>query len=208
MANIVVSPISSTQPTGATLQNDFTGPSGDKLVSDVHGKFYNQAIRGNVFNFSAAAVTLPVNAATLASKFGLYNPPASGVNLELLCFDACSVVATTVVDGIAVYYSNSSNATGATFTTAGTAQNAVVGLGNASKATPYSAVTHVGTPVLHTLMGTWGAVSTTAENVFHYEFEGRCIVPPGCLIAVAMTTAASTASGITLELHWAEVPIV
>lgn len=207
MANIVTSHVSSTQPVGSTLQNDFTGPNGEKLTADVHGKYFNTNYRNGVFTFNQAAVTLPVNAATLASKFGIYNPPASGRNMELICFDCASVVATTVVNGIGLYYSNGSNATGATFTTPGTILAGIVGGSANSSMQAYSAVTHVGTPVLHSLMGTWGAVTTTTEGVFSYEFDGRVIVPPGTLISVAMTAAASTASGVTLGLTWAEFPV-
>lgn len=207
MANIIASPTQSTQPVGSTLQNDFTGPNGEKLVSDVHGRFFNVNYRGGLFTFNVAAVTLPVNAGSLASKFGIYNPPSSGKNMELVCMDAASVVATTVVDAIGLYYSSGSTAAAATFTTPGTILSSIVGGNAASVVTAYTAVSHSGTPALHSILTTWGATTAATQGTNHYDFDGRIIVPPGTLISLAMTTAASTASGITLGLTWAEFPV-
>lgn len=176
------------------------------LVSPFRGQYAELARLGKVFFASAAAVTLPVNAATLASKFGVYNPPSSGVNLELINATAHAVLATTVVDALGLYYSNGTNATGATFTTQGTVQNRLVG-GPSGAGQFYSAVTHVGTPVLLDLIGGWGAVTDGGSTEVSRDFNGSVIVPPGTLLALAMTTAASTASGITLGLSWAEIPI-
>lgn len=207
MANLVISPITSTQPSGNTMANDFTGPSGEKLVSDTHGKWYNMAYRGGVFTYNVTAVTLPVIAATLASKFAIYNPANSGKNLELIRLDVGLVSATTVVDTLGLYYSTGTNASGSTFTTPGTALSAIVGAATQNVATPYSALTHVGTPVRHSIMGFYGAVTTTAANTWNVNFDGTVIVPPGTVISLAMSTAASTATSVDLGLTWAEVPV-
>lgn len=172
--------------------------------------YADYAMRGQMFSFSVAAVTLPVNAGTLASKMGLYNPPNSGVFVEIIDVEAHYVVATTVVNAVGLYYSNGSNATGATFTTPGTALNARVGEGPASVATPYSAVTHVGTPALIDIIGGWGAVtdsgSTPIRKQYGLSTGKRILLPPATLLAVAMTTAASTASGFTGTITWVEIP--
>jgi len=181
-------------------------PANGLLVSPFRGAYAELARNNRVFFASAAAVTLPVNASSLASKFGVYNPPNSGVNLELINATAHAVVATTVVDALGLYYSNGTNATGATFTTQGTVQNRNVG-GPSGAAQFYSAVTHVGTPVLLDLIGGWGAVTDGGSTEISKDFNGSVIVPPGTLLALAMTTAASTASGITLGMSWAEIPI-
>lgn len=181
-------------------------PMGGMLVSPFRGQYAEMARVNRVFCATAAAVTLPVNATTLASKFGVYNPPNSGVNLELIDVDAHAVLATTVVDALGLYFSNGTNASGATFTTAGSVQNMNVG-GPSGAAQFYSAVTHVGTPALLRLIGGWGAVTDGGSTEIFKAFNGSMIVPPGTLLALAMTTAASTNSGITLGMTWAEVPI-
>lgn len=181
-------------------------PVGELVVSNQRGTYAELVRQNKVFSASAAAVTLPVNAATLASKFGVYNPPGSNVNLEVINISAHAVVATTVVDALGIYYSNGTNATGATFTTQGTPESGLVGSGSGI-ARFYSAVTHVGTPTLLRLVGGWGAVTDGGSTEVSRDFNGSLIIPPGTLIALAMTTAASTGSGVTLEMSWAEIPI-
>jgi len=166
------------------------------------------ASRGLVFGAHRAAVTLPTNAATLASLFGLYNPPSSGKMVELIDVEAHYVVATTVVTALGVYYSNGSNATGATFTTElrSAIESGRLGEGQTSVCRFYSAVTHVGTPALAGIVGGWGAVTDSGATPIRKEFNGSLQFPPGTLVALAMTTAAATTSGVTLGMRWAEVP--
>lgn len=181
-----------------------SGRSGEVIVSELRGQYAIANDRGHLFFAGAAAVTLPANAATLASKFALYNPVGSGINMELVDLDIGSVVATTVVDMVGLYYSNGNNAATATFTTAGTIQSGIIGSSNQPRGQFYSALTHVGTPVLAGLIGGFGAVTSTYEGTFHYDFNGKVIIPEGCIVSVAMTTAAGTASGITLGARWIE----
>jgi hypothetical protein len=172
-----------------------------------HPRYAELAMRGQVFAFSQAAVTLPANAITLVSVFGIYNPPQSGTMLELIECTAHAVLAATIVDALGLYYSNGTNASGATFTTrSNTIENGRMGEGVPSVCKAYSAVTHVGTPVLADLIGGWGATSDGGATEVSKEWNGRIMAPPNTLLALAMTTAASTASGITTMLRWAEVP--
>lgn len=182
--------------------------AGDDGSLVVNQRYAELAQRGLVFSASRAAVTVPVNAATLVSVFGLYNPAGSGKSLELIEAEAHAVVATTVVDGLGLYYSNGANASGATFTTQlqSAVENGRLGEGQSSVARFYSAVTHVGTPALVDLIGGWGAVTDGGATAVRKVWDGKIIVPPGVLLALAMTTAAGTASGITAVLRWAEVP--
>lgn len=181
-----------------------SGRSAEQIVSKLRGSLAIANDRGHVFFARAAAVTLPVNANNLVSTFALYNPVGSGINMELVDADIGSVVATTVVDMVGLYYSNGNNAATATFTTAGTIQSGIVGASNTPRGQFYSALTHVGTPVLAGLLGGFGAVTSTYEGTYHYDFDGKVIIPEGTIVSFAMTTAASTASGITLAARWIE----
>lgn len=176
---------------------------GSQVVLD---RYQELALRGRVYSITRAAVTLPVNAATLVSLAGIYNPPSSGVFLELIDVAAHYVVATTVVNALGVYYSQGTNATGATFTTQIPIENARVGEGSASSCRAYSSVTHVGTPVLKDIVGGWGAVTDGGSTLVYRKFGGSILFPPGTLVALAMTTAAATTSGVTLSAQWAEIP--
>lgn len=208
MANVInSSPFGSTQPTGSTLQNDFTGPSGEKLVSDTHGKWYNAARAGRLFTYNVTAVTLPVVASNLASKFALYNPPASGVNLEIVRFDIGVVLATTVVNTVGLYYTAGTAAQASTFTTPGTALSCMVGNAPTNAGVPYSALAHSGTPGRHTILGFFGATTTTFSDSWNLHTDGAIIVPPGVVVSVAMSTAAATTSSFDVGVTWLEVSV-
>lgn len=174
-------------------------------------RYQELAARGLVFGASRAAVTLPVNAATLVSVFGLYNPAGSGKMVEVIDVDAHYVVATTVVNALGVYYSQGTNASGATFTTQSQSSviSARVGEGITSVCSFYSAVTHVGTPVLAPggIVGGWGAVTDGGSTLCYKDYSNKgLLIPPTTLIAVAMTTAAATATSVSITLRWAEIP--
>ncbi|HLZ08459.1 MAG TPA: hypothetical protein VKT80_07730, partial [Chloroflexota bacterium] len=63
------------------------GRGGDWLTSEVHGRFYHMAYRGQMFHARSpvAGSVIPIDTDTTAGHwtFGLLNPAGSGVNLEL-----------------------------------------------------------------------------------------------------------------------------
>jgi len=207
MPGTVFNPLSASEADGSLNPNNLFGKAGEDLVAEIHGKYYTASYRGGVFTFGVSAVTLPVNAATLASVFSLYNPPGSGRNLELIDIDWNTAVATTVVNGYGIYYQAPATASKATFTTPVTPTSLLLGGNASSVATGYSALTASGTPSLAVIFGGNGAVTSTYEGVNHYSFDGKVIVTPGTLIHVAATVAATTASGWSGQLSWAEWPL-
>lgn len=183
------------------------GNQGDLLVSELHGKHFSANYRGKVFVATAAAVTVPAIAASLVSVFTLWNPPGSGVNMELIETTVVPVLATTVVDGIGWYFSTAALTAAGTFTTAGTPQPLNVGAGFISAGKFYSAYTHSGTPVLVDLIGGFGATTDAVSSMPQKFYDGRLILPPGIAMSIAMTTAAGTGSGLTLSASWQESPV-
>lgn len=171
-----------------------------------HPRYAELCARGKVFHFSVAAVTLPVNANNLVSLFSVYNPPNSGVLMELIECEAHYVVATTVVNALGLYALDNQGA--ATFTTQGVIRSSRVAEGAPSACRAYSAVTFSGTPLLADIIGGWGAVTDGGATPIRKTWDGRVQIAPGVLTAIAMTTAAATASGFTGLLRWAEVPYV
>ena len=201
---LVNPPAQSSNPDGAEIFA-LGGKQGDALVSELHGKHYTANYRGKMFAATAAAVTLPVNAASLVSVFTLWNPPASGINMEIVEVSVVNVLATTVVDAVGWYFSTAALTAAGTFTTAGTTQPLNVGAGFTSAGRFYSAYTHSGTPVLVDIIGGYGAA--TDQTGITKFYDGRLILPPGIAMSVAMSTTASTGSGITLSASWQESPI-
>jgi hypothetical protein len=139
------------------------------------------------------------------SVFTLYNPPASGVNMELVEASLVNVLATTVVDAVGWYYSTAVLSAAGTFTTKGTVQSLMVGNNPANQGLFYSAYTHSGTPVLADIIGGYGAATSSTGIVKFYD--GRLILPPGIAMSLAMSTTVSTGSGITASAVWQESPV-
>ena len=182
------------------------GKAGDAVVSELHGKYYTAAYRGKLFSANVSAVTVPQVASNLVSVFTLWNPPGSGVVMEIVETTVGQVLATTVVDTVGWYFSTAVLSAAGTFTTAGTVQNKLVG-GFAGAGKFYSAYTHSGTPVLIDIIGDFGAVTATATQGPTKLHDGKLILPPGIAMSVAMSTAAGTASGLAIQADWAEFPI-
>lgn len=74
------------------------GKAGDAIVSELHGRFYEQAYRGNLYSSgmtttsiaNATFTTADANSATLGTAatatpiVGIWNPTTSGVNAVIL----------------------------------------------------------------------------------------------------------------------------
>ena len=79
------------------------GKTGEVMTSNLHGQFYEQVYRRNVFA-ARAVVTAPVIFTTAAATGGplLYNPAASAVNLVLLKAGIGATVVTTVAAALGI----------------------------------------------------------------------------------------------------------
>ena len=199
---------SASQPAGS--QPTFlAGGSGELVDSALHGKWYQAAKGGGVFQASVmAAFTIPVNAATLASTFCLINPLGSNRVVELIDVDFGSVSATEVVCDVAlVYQATPGGVTGLSSLTAGTIRSMQLGSGapaSTSVCTFYTAATHTGTP---TPIQPIFDVTATAVGISqtHYDFDGKMLLYPGAIIDLATITAALT--NAIASMRWAEWPI-
>lgn len=183
------------------------GKSAELLAAQLHGSFYTANYRNRVFiaTTAVAGVTLPVQAASLASKFTIVNPVGSGVNLELIDLDWGVQNATEVVNGIALFYQTGASAiAGLSSLTVGTILPGTVQGGGVPNAIYYSAATHTGTPALYKLLG---MINATANGIpqSHYEFNGKVIIPPATVVALATTIGAQ--ANFIASLSWAEWPI-
>lgn len=198
------------------------GRNGELLVSDVHGKYFTSASRGNLFLASTviAGVALPVNAANLVNTFAISNPLGSGKLVELVRFDMGMDSATVVVNGIVLGFAywkgtpgqDSKTATvntGATLTPLTTSIPTLIGgIGSQSpQASVYTAMTLANAAVLAPLMGlfTMGATTDTNAAQLGYDFDGKVVLAPGAVGCFCTTVAAATAA--FLSLTWSEWPL-
>lgn len=194
------------------------GRAGEAVVAELHGKYYTQASRGNVFIGSSAygGVVVPIYSTT-APTFGLWNPSGSGKNAVLISLAATmSSIGTEAVTGLGLGYSTgvgSSIATGAPVTAwnTGAPVNALLGSGKASKMLFSPAGTNTLTAGSTFLMNLGMFIeAATAGNGkwnYKYDFNGTIIVPPSVLIhVVGVPLAPGSTYGLTLL--WEEVPIL
>ena len=194
---VLVNPPAQTSQAAGTQVYQLGGKQGEGIVSELHGKWFTQNYNSNVFHAAATGLTVPVIANNLVSK-----------NLELISADIGLVLATTVVDFVGLYFQRIGGAvTIPTSQTAGTPVSGLLGNTAAPQGLFLTAATHVGTPTLAKILATFGAVTTTADGPIHYEFDGKCVVPPNTIVSIAMSTAASTASGLALAIDWVESPL-
>ena len=197
-----------------TVYSDGTNPlpslgkQGDVLTSRLHGRWYTANYRGQVFVGATpvAGVTLPANAANLVSVFSLWNPAGSGVNAELIDLDVFMLNATEVVAAIALV---SQSGVGSSVAVPGTLTKVVPNPGNlgntpgSNKVGFYSALTHVGTPVVLKYLGGFQATAAGQQRP-HVDFDGTVIVGPGSVVSLISTTVQTQAAAVSLT--WAESP--
>jgi hypothetical protein len=186
------------------------GKLGSLIVSELHGRYYEQAFRGNIF-IAQAIVTVPVVYTATTGMGGplLWNPPTSGVNAVLLSASWTETTANTTTAWAIGITGNSGQFSQPTTTTAIDGQtNAIIG-----QASPKVKAFRIGTVVnggsfllplgdVHT--GTI-AVDTGGSRVA--DIGGAIIIPPGAWGSVS-ASAAGTAVVLTISLTWEEVAAI
>ena len=189
------------------------GKQAELIVAELHGKYYTQAYRNNLFNGSTAiaGVTLPAYNTT-TQVFGLWNPAGNTKNAGLVSLDIGLVSGADILSNWTL--SQSLNAGSALATggisafTAGTPQGGNIGVsgGNSVRFTP-SAATTLASTFLMTLGLSFNTTTTTTNYAvsLHYDFDGKVIVPPNS--AVWATNNAASGSVADLSLFWEEVPV-
>src|SRR3990167_1463461 len=193
------------------------GKTGEQIIGHLHGKYYEAALRGNLFMAYTviAGVALPVAAATLNSKFTLHNPASSDKNIELITFTMGVDSATTVVNGIGLAIQRNLTTTAGVPTTTTSLVSSRLGPTGVASATAYSQATltnvaipgvtaATAVPIPFYNMFSFGAV--TAAGIYdatHY-FDGRVVLEPDSLVAACTTVAAATAA--FCGIIWAEWP--
>jgi hypothetical protein len=204
------------------------GRGGDLIVSELHGRFYEQAYRGNVYSIGSALTALSANTITLVAAttpiLGVWNPSTSTVNLVMLQLGLGFVLNTLtapVGPGPMLLASSLSN----TVITTGSApfsHKTLSNVGSQAKAFPGGvALTGLTNNLVVFQMAdlpqasgqTAGTITaSTASSSFAagfngvHNFDGGLIVPPGGVLALLNTTSTTTYSAGG-RLMWEEVPL-
>jgi len=224
LQNIVGSPAQSAAAN--TPVNGRAGQLGDMIVSELHGRFYEQVYRGNVYVAGTTIAALSGNTITLTSSttpiLGIWNPQTSPVNAVILQA-SLTVVSNNLTSGAgpgvfvwAVSSGNNAISTGSAAYNAKT----LTTIGSQCKHFPLSGPTAL-TGITNNLVIVGGADfpspsgmtyttigSTTLMPSFTgvQNFDGSVIVPPGGVLALLNTTSSTTFSAAG-RLLWEEVPL-
>jgi hypothetical protein len=196
---------------------DRTTFDGAKVVAQLHGKHLEQAIRGNVYYASTAAVGVVVPIyTTLTPTYSLWNPAGSGVYMVPICA-MFGWNATTAALG-SLGYTYTANAGASISTTApfvafgsGSAINAKLGGGAGNIRTAIGGTTTLvaaATWFRDTGISSGATTAATATMPLwtaRDEFDGTLVVPPGNAIHVMGATAVAMTMGITIVYE--EVPV-
>jgi hypothetical protein len=193
--------------------------TGELAVGQVHGPYYESASRGVVYTASTviAGVVIPTAAATLNSKFTLWNPATSGKVAEIISlYIGCDTVTTVAGNNGLLLQTNLAN--GAGIPTTVTTPCAAVSTGKAGVTSgmtvaAQATLTNVAipgasgsaVPIPFIPLSNYGAVTSVSNYNPVYYFYGSLVVYPDSLIALCASVAPSTAA--VCAIQWAEYPV-
>lgn len=178
------------------------GNLGEQMVSELHGRYYEQTYRKNMFAvFNQAAVTTTAALATTFTGLVIGNPYGSGVNCvinKFYCaqFAAGAAAAVGIMTGQSIL----------PITDTLVCRNQMVG--QAKGKVVANAGQTISTPVLERVFGSLGSVATTGYGLSSCvapEMDGSLILPPG-FFAASYTTVVTT-SALIFGFRWEEVPV-
>jgi hypothetical protein len=201
------------------------GRSSELIVQELHGRFYEQVYRGNVYSNGMTTTALSANTITLNNTttpiLGVYNPSSSTVNVSILQAALAfhpNTLTTPAPPGNFVWASSIGN----TAISTGTApfnRKTLSSIGSQAKGMAFVALTGL-TNNLVIFEGAdfadWGATaagtivaSTTQANFMSggnavQNFDGSLIVPPGGVLALLNVNSTTTYS-VSGRLMWEEV---
>lgn len=186
-----------------------TGNSGEQLIGQLHGRYFEQTQRGNIFSASAVAVTA-VAAAQANVGLQLWNPPNSTVNLVILKATVYVIVTAASMTSVTLNGGLGQLAAPITTTVVASASGPTkVGSGLVSQAIAYNAGTYTNAPaVIWPMLKNTAAISATGEDSGGYiDFEGSIICAPGNYLAICPVGANAGTNGLTASIMWEEVSI-
>lgn len=179
------------------------GKQGEQLVSELHGRYYEQTYRGNQYGLNGALTTTTAAGAATFTGLLVGNPATSGVNVAVGKCYATQGAALTAATMVGVMYGPSTTAITASLTTIFNRNP----LGPASKCVATAGQT-ITAPTAFIVFGGSGSGAITVPLLIPavgYDFEGSLIIPPGYFLA-SYTSLVSTAA-LLFTFNWEEVPI-
>jgi hypothetical protein len=179
------------------------GRDGSLIMQESHGKYFEQALRGNIFTASSdgAGVSIPVAASATATPY-LWNPYASGVIFEVIRLTMAQATGTPMTVGAIGWYGQLNagqmlgTAAGFSVFTNIAVRNNLLASGKVSQARFSIVNTATVAPVHLWSAGystdAWTAASTYPPWPLIVDYDGQMVVPPGVAIGLQSTIATAT----------------
>jgi len=197
-----------------------TGRLNDVIVSELHGKYFEQTSRSNIYSLTLtttsstiAAGNINAAAAAASTQFALWNPPSSKVNLVLIKAWIIPISGTAPVSGcfhnlmlqgVPTIQSVSTNGTALNCFANGQAPQARYVASAAGTALTGSGALTVFKPMSMAIFAGALAATTSIQPTLEV-IDGDIILPPGTGWAPCWTAAGTTfLNGYGVE--WEEVP--
>jgi hypothetical protein len=215
----IVSDPSNAATTDGTSATVNIGRANEALVAELHGKYFTQNYRGNVFigSTSTTGVVIPI-ATTKAPVYTIWNPAGSGK----LCVPLTTLIsynATTAVLGGLIWTAttNAGSQVGATapivtFSAQATPISANLGAGKGSQmkfANDASTVSITAAASFYRDTGVTVTATTVGAIISGWQWrddwDGTGIIPPGNAIHLMGSTAVALTAVISTV--WAEIPL-
>lgn len=203
------------------------GRTAEVIVQELHGRFYEQTVRGAVFSdgmgltsISNATFTVGGIAATTTPVVGVFNPSTSTVNVVVIEATLGLVMTALIATGPGAFvWALSVGNTGISTGTTPLNRKTLVNAGAQAKGMTAQAVTGI-TNALAVKFGsslgggsaenvsfTATAVAMQTQQASSKElFDGSLIVPPGGVLALLATTTPVAHSAVA-GIVWEEVPV-
>lgn len=183
------------------------GNSGEGIIQQLHGKYYEQAVRGKLFLASNVAAQA-VSVALTATYTGLCisNPLGNTKNLVLLGMQYALSVAPAAIASLHLIggYSATANVTHTAALAAPGIQNCLLGVGPASTMKADTQATIVNPGYVLPICSGFTAAALPSMTPLWIDLAGLIVVPPGGWVAVGALTAVTGFGGFA----WEEVDLV
>lgn len=182
------------------------GRSGEMVITALHGRYYEQTYRGNLFTATnQAAQAVSVALTTTYTGLCISNPIGSNRNLVILSAAFALSVAPAAIASIHLIagYSGTSPVVHTTPLASPGVQNCLIGSQSKATGLADSAATIVNPGYLMPLMGGFTAAALPSSPVAFVDLSGQFVVPPGGWIAIGALTAVTGFGGFT----WEEVAV-
>jgi hypothetical protein len=191
------------------------GRTGEQIVTELHGRYYEQTVRGALYWATmTAGVIFPAPANLTNNPMTLANPAGSGRNVSLVAFDMVfTTINATAATGLYGLYVNSNVVAAAVSGTAIVPVCGVVGSNFQPVAKAFSTSTIPAAPTLMKPLafklvgGVASAVPITGLPSIHVDFDGTFILTPGTAVTPQIGTADTTNATVLCSFCWEELVI-